>query len=77
MWPGRVLSMAGQKQRESRQTNPSKTQYLASCFCKGLQLEQESALAFIANHNATEIPHEKNLSQAEDVHGKLKEAIHG
>lgn len=37
-------------------------------------MEQESALAFIANHNATEIPHEKNLSQAKDFHGKLKEA---
>lgn len=40
-------------------------------------MEQEPALALRANHNATESPHEKNLSQAKDFHGRLKEAIYG
>lgn len=40
-------------------------------------MEQESALTFTANHNATEISHEKNLSQAKDFHGKFKEVTHG
>lgn len=59
-----------------KQANKFLQNYLASCFRKGLQMEQESALAFIANHNATDIPHEKNLSQAKDFHGRLKEAIY-
>lgn len=60
-----------------KQANNFLQNHLASCFCKGLQMEQESALAFTADHNATEIPHEKNLSQAKDFQGKLKEAIYG
>jgi len=67
--------MSVQKQTKSRQTNPSDTQYLASCFCKILQFKQEFALMFIGKHNAMQISHEKNLSQAEDLHGKLNEAI--
>lgn len=60
-----------------KQANKFLQNHLASCFCKGLQMDQESALAFTANHNATETPHEKNLSQAKDFHGKFKEAIYG
>lgn len=53
------------------------SKYLASCFCKVLQFEQEFALIFMGKHNATQIPSEKDLSQAKDLHGKLKEAING
>lgn len=59
----RELSMAVQKQTKSRQPNPSYTQDLASCFCKGLPSEQEPAHIFREKHNVMQIPCGNNLSQ--------------